>query len=170
MKQPPALMPESFTDLEQLIAARHGSLSTRLKDIAAFVLAHPNTIALETVATVAEQARVPPSALVRFAQALGFDGFSDMQRLFRLRLVEQMPSYADRLAQRENGDAAAGDSLDRLAQAAHGDVGGDLLVGRQVPGGLGGVLHRRLDTRRRNVVHRDAVRRVLAGQRLRQGE
>ena len=119
MKQPPTLMPESFSDLEQLIAARHGGLSTRLKDIAAFVLAHPNTIALETVATVAEQARVPPSALVRFAQALGFDGFSDMQRLFRLRLVEQMPSYADRLAQRESGDAAPGDSLDRLAQAAH---------------------------------------------------
>jgi DNA-binding MurR/RpiR family transcriptional regulator len=65
---------------------------------------------------VAEQAGVHPSALVRFAQALGFDGFSDMQRLFRLRLVEQMPTYADRLAQR---DADAGDTLDRLAAAAH---------------------------------------------------
>ncbi len=119
MKQPPTLMPESFAALEQLIAARHGGLSTRLKDIAAFVLAHPNTIALETVATVAEQARVPPSALVRFAQALGFDGFSDMQRLFRLRLVEQMPSHVDRLVQRAGGDAAESDCLDRLAQASH---------------------------------------------------
>lgn len=119
MKQLTRTVPESFADLEQAIAARHGSLSTRLKEIAAFVLTHPNTIALETVATVAEQAMVPPSALVRFAQALGFDGFSDMQRLFRLRLVEQMPSYADRLAQRETGDAAEGDSLDRLVQAAH---------------------------------------------------
>ena len=110
------LPPDNFADFEQLIAARHEGLSARLKDIAAFALAHPNTIALETVATVAEQAGVHPSALVRFAQALGFDGFSDMQRLFRLRLVEQMPTYADRLAQR---DADAGDTLDRLAAAAH---------------------------------------------------
>jgi DNA-binding MurR/RpiR family transcriptional regulator len=113
------LPPESFADLEQLIAARHDGLSARLKDIATFALANPNTIALETVATVAEQAGVHPSALVRFAQALGFDGFSDMQRLFRLRLVEQMPPYVDRLAQRENAEPAAGDTLDRLAAAAH---------------------------------------------------
>jgi DNA-binding MurR/RpiR family transcriptional regulator len=111
--------PNSFADLEQLIAARHDGLSARLKDIATFALAQPNTIALETVATVAEQAGVQPSALVRFAQALGFDGFSDMQRLFRLRLVEQMPTYADRLAQREAGEAETGDTLDRLAAAAH---------------------------------------------------
>jgi DNA-binding MurR/RpiR family transcriptional regulator len=114
-----AAPPDSFADLEQLIAARHAGLSARLKDIATFALAHPNTIALETVATVAEQAGVQPSALVRFAQALGFDGFSDMQRLFRLRLVEQMPTYADRLAQREGGEADSGDTLDRLAAAAH---------------------------------------------------
>jgi DNA-binding MurR/RpiR family transcriptional regulator len=119
VKQMSAAPPDSFADLEQLITARHESLSARLKDIAAYALAHPNTIALETVATVAEQAGVHPSALVRFAQALGFDGFSDMQRLFRLRLVEQMPSYADRLAQRDNGEAASGDTLDRLAAAAH---------------------------------------------------
>ena len=114
-----AAPPGSFADLEQLIAARHAGLSSRLRDIAVFALAHPNTIALETVATVAEQAGVPPSALVRFAQALGFDGFSDMQRLFRLRLVEQMPSYADRLAQREGLEPGDGDTLDQLAQAAH---------------------------------------------------
>ena len=111
--------PDSFADLEQLIAARHAGLSSRLKDIAVFALAHPNTIALETVATVAEQAGVPPSALVRFAQALGFDGFSDMQRLFRLRLVEQMPSYADRLAQRDGTEPGDADTLDQLAAAAH---------------------------------------------------
>ena len=38
-----------------------------------------------------------PSALVRFAQAFGFDGFTDMQRLFRARLAETGPSYAERL-------------------------------------------------------------------------
>lgn len=116
--------PDSFADLELLIAARHDGLSARLKDIAAFALANPNTVALETVATVAEQAGVHPSALVRFAQALGFDGFSDMQRLFRLRLVERMPSYADRLREHEEGEPGPGDTLDRLARAAHRAIDG----------------------------------------------
>ncbi len=119
MKPPRTALPESFADLERLIAARHASLSSRLKDIAAFVLAHPDIIALETVATVAERALVPPSALVRFAQALGFDGFSDMQRLFRLRLVEQMPGYADRLTPRLDDGLVAADILDRVAREAH---------------------------------------------------
>lgn len=119
LKQMSKAPPGSFADLEQLIAARHDSLSSRLKDIAAFAMAHPNTVALETVASVAEEAGVPPSALVRFAQALGFDGFSDMQRLFRLRLVEQMPSYADRLEEAAPGAPVLGHSLSRLAAAAH---------------------------------------------------
>ncbi len=46
------------------------------------------------------------------------------------------------------------------------DVAGDLFVRGQEPGGLRGVLHRGLDARRRNVVHRDADRGVLPGQRF----
>ena len=134
MKEPRTALPESFAELERLIAARHGGLSSRLKDIAAFVLAHPNIIALETVATVAERALVPPSALVRFAQALGFDGFSDMQRLFRLRLMEQMPGYSHRLMPHVDGDAVTADTLERVARAAHRAI--DELVAETPRAGL----------------------------------
>ena len=89
--------PDSFEALRGAIAARYPALSKRLKTIAEFALAHPDVIALETVAVIAAKAEVQPSALVRFAQALGFDGFSEMQRLFRAQLVERMPSYDVRI-------------------------------------------------------------------------
>ncbi|MCB9943596.1 MAG: MurR/RpiR family transcriptional regulator [Geminicoccaceae bacterium] len=89
--------PERFEELEALIGARYAQMSRRLRDIAEFVLGQPNTVALETVAVAAGQAGVPPSALVRFAQALGFDGYSDMQKLFRVRLTESAESSAERL-------------------------------------------------------------------------
>ena len=61
---------------------------------------------------------VQPSTLVRFAQALGYQGFSDLQDVFRSRLRDRVPSYDERLAQmREHGIAAskAGLLLDGFA-------------------------------------------------------
>ena len=91
------LPPGDFDGLRHLIGARYASLSTRLRQIAEYALANPEDIALETVAVVAARAGVQPSALVRFAQAFGYDGFSEMQRVFRRRLVERVPRYRERL-------------------------------------------------------------------------
>jgi DNA-binding MurR/RpiR family transcriptional regulator len=99
---PPAA-PASFDELRAAIAARYPELSPRLRQIAEFALAQPDDLALETVAVVAERAGVQPSALIRFAQALGYDGFSDMQRVFRARLLARSPSYADRLREQASG-------------------------------------------------------------------
>jgi DNA-binding MurR/RpiR family transcriptional regulator len=54
-------------------------------------------MALETIAVIASRAKVPPSSLIRFSKALGFDGFTRMQRLFRDRLVARTPSYGERI-------------------------------------------------------------------------
>ena len=54
-------------------------------------------MALETIAVIASRAKVPPSSLIRFSKALGFDGFSRMQRLFRDRLVARTPTYGERI-------------------------------------------------------------------------
>ena len=87
----------SFDDLRARIGERHGHLSKRLRQVAEFALANPNDIALETVAVLAARAGVQPSTLVRFAKAMGFDGFSDMQRIFQMRLVDRYPSYEERI-------------------------------------------------------------------------
>jgi DNA-binding MurR/RpiR family transcriptional regulator len=95
---PPASKhPTDFDALRDAIAARYGSLSKRLQQVAEFALAHPDDMALETIAVIAARAKVPPSSLIRFSKALGFDGFTRMQRLFRDRLVARTPSYGERI-------------------------------------------------------------------------
>jgi DNA-binding MurR/RpiR family transcriptional regulator len=89
----------TYDELRGAIAQRHRALSGRLQQIAEFVLDHPTEVALGTVAEVAERSGVPPSAIVRFAHALGFGGFTQLQQVFRSRLVAGVaPSYKARLA------------------------------------------------------------------------
>src|SRR5262245_57854106 len=94
----PADTAMSYDELRGAIAQRHRALSGRLQQIAEFVLDHPTDVALGTVAEIAERSGVPPSAIVRFAHALGFVGFTQMQQVFRSRLVAGVaPSYKARL-------------------------------------------------------------------------
>ncbi len=96
--------PRSYEEFRHRLAERHERLSPRLKEVAEFALAHPEEVALEKVAQLARRAGVPPSALVRFAQALGFEGFGDLQRLFKERLVTRLPAYAERIRRLERSE------------------------------------------------------------------
>jgi DNA-binding MurR/RpiR family transcriptional regulator len=81
------------TDVEQFlqrITQEYDSLSKRLKAIAHYVEMHRGHLGLEGIQSLAEQCGVQPSAVVRFAQHFGFSGFSEMQRLFRDGLAEQI--------------------------------------------------------------------------------
>jgi DNA-binding MurR/RpiR family transcriptional regulator len=79
---------------------------------------HPNEMALGTVASIAGRARVQPSSIVRFANALGYKGFSALQQVFRSRLVEGAgPSYRERIAAMRDAGANG-----RAPSAATGDV------------------------------------------------
>lgn len=98
----------AYDDLRTDIAAQYRNLSNRLQQIARFALDNPDVMALETIAVISERADVQPSAMIRFAKALGFDGFTDMQRVFRSRLVEGTPRYRDRIRSLQ---ASADDSL-----------------------------------------------------------
>ena len=94
-----ATPPRDFASLKALIAGRAAALPKRLTQIAAFALENPDEIAFGTVSSIAEQAQVQPSALVRFSQALGYQGFSDMQEIFRSRLRDRILNYDERLQQ-----------------------------------------------------------------------
>lgn len=129
----PASPPQDFAALRALMAQRRDQLPKRLAQIADFALRQPQDIAFRTVADIADLAAVPPSALVRFAQALGFPGFSDLQAIFRAHARDRWPDYDARLeALREgasddgpaallHGFIAAGQqSLDRLRVGSDG--------------------------------------------------
>jgi DNA-binding MurR/RpiR family transcriptional regulator len=89
---------QNFADLNREISSRYENLSKRLRQIAEFALQNPNEIAIESIAVIAQHAGVQPSALIRFAKAFGFEGFSDLQRIFQQRLRESRPSYSERIA------------------------------------------------------------------------
>jgi DNA-binding MurR/RpiR family transcriptional regulator len=89
--------PNTFDALQKAIVEQFPSLSKRLQQIASYALENPSELALETIATVAERAKVQPSTLIRFAKVFGFSGYSDMQRVFRVRLTDAMPDYKERL-------------------------------------------------------------------------
>lgn len=90
----PPLSVEEFRDR---LAVVTGDLPRRLRQCADFIAANTDRIAVSTVAELAAGADVPPSALIRFCQILGFSGFSEMQRLFRGAYAPGWPDYETRL-------------------------------------------------------------------------
>ena len=110
-------LPETYEEMVHEISASYGRLSKRLKQIAGYSLDHPNAFAIDTIAETARKAEVQPSALIRFAQAFGFDGFSDVQRLFQQRLLEARPSYKSRLESvRHSADNTPSALLNRFVE------------------------------------------------------
>ncbi|NIA67421.1 MurR/RpiR family transcriptional regulator [Pelagibius litoralis] len=89
--------PRDFVGLRSLLMERHQTLPKRLAQVARFAVAHPDEMAFGTAASIAEQASVQPSTLVRFAQTIGYQGFSDLQEIFRARLRDRWPDYEERL-------------------------------------------------------------------------
>jgi DNA-binding MurR/RpiR family transcriptional regulator len=100
----------TYDDLQAEIGRRFPSLSPQLQQIARYALERPQDVALDTVAAAANKAQVQPSAMVRFAQALGYDGYSDMQRIFRDRLLQRSASYRDRIATLRRAHPRVGES------------------------------------------------------------
>jgi DNA-binding MurR/RpiR family transcriptional regulator len=92
-----AVPPQDFRALRDLIVRRREGLPKRLVQVADFAVAHPQEIAFRTVAEIAAAAAVQPSTLVRFAQALGYAGFSDLQAVFRAHARDRWPDYDARL-------------------------------------------------------------------------
>ena len=91
--------PRDFTALRALVLARSPTLPRRLVQIAQFALDNPDEIAFGTAASIAAKAEVQPSTLVRLSQALGYQGFSEFQLVFRSRLRERVLNYDERMQQ-----------------------------------------------------------------------
>ena len=91
-------LPDRFETLTNKITERYPSLSNRFQQIARYLTQNPNTVALQSVTRIAEQADVHPSSVVRFAQHLGYSGFKEMQLVFQTRLVTAAPGFNERIS------------------------------------------------------------------------
>jgi len=103
MQKPPQTLPE----LKAVVTEKYNTLSKRLSQVAQYLLDNPDEIAFGTVAVISKDAGVHPSTLVRFANTFGYSGFSEMQGLFQQELLQDTPSYQERvrLAQQEMHDS-----------------------------------------------------------------
>ncbi|MEM9343768.1 MAG: MurR/RpiR family transcriptional regulator [Pseudomonadota bacterium] len=86
----------------------------RLAQCADYIEENIENITIATVAETAAGAGVSPSAMMRFAQAMGFEGYSDMQRLFRASIKRELPDYSTRLKHLQ--EAGAGSPSAMLAE------------------------------------------------------
>jgi DNA-binding MurR/RpiR family transcriptional regulator len=99
---------ETFDALRGRIKERFEGLSPHLQRLARYALEDPNHFALDTVTDVATRVSVQPSTVIRFAKEFGYTGFSQMQKVFRLRLIEGVPAVRRQAFQnRERLEGAA---------------------------------------------------------------
>lgn len=101
-------LPRDFSSLRALIVERAGVLPRRLKEVATYALENPDEVAFGTVASIAMEADVQPSTLVRFSQSLGYQGFSELQDVFRSRLRDRVLNYEERIEQLKEHTRASG--------------------------------------------------------------
>jgi len=108
----------TYAELKDAISDAYPTLSPQLQRLARYALDKPHDLALGTVAAVAEANAVQPSSTIRFANALGFDGFSQMQQVFRSHLVERGAPYRERIQRMPPGGPAAGGVLHQFVGEA----------------------------------------------------
>ncbi len=124
--------PGTIEELQARLLSLDGSMPKRLKQCADFVAEKPERIAVSTVADLAAEAGVQPSAFVRFCQLLGFSGYSEMQRLFREAYAPRRPDYRTRLETlRASGQDSAGALLGEFVEAGRHSL--ELLAGNLDP-------------------------------------
>lgn len=93
-----ARKPANLDELRELITRESERLTPRMRDAARHALEHPSDVALQPISAVASAAGMAPSAFVRMAKALGFEGYSDLQRLFIAPLQDAVkPTFRERI-------------------------------------------------------------------------
>lgn len=107
--------PATLEPLRERIAALGDTLTPRLRQAALYALEHPNDMALNPVAQVAALSGIPAAAFIRMAQALGFAGYAELQRLFIEPLQRAAPpSFRERI-RHFGGELAIDDPADPAA-------------------------------------------------------
>eukprot|EP01037_Dinobryon_pediforme_P020135 gene20135-20682_t len=88
--------PGSYEEFRAVLSSGSMRFPKQLRQVAIFMSQNPSDIALGTVAEIARDAGVQPSALVRFAKSLGYPGFTDLQEIFKTYVKANWPDARDR--------------------------------------------------------------------------
>ena len=85
--------------LSAYIQARFDEFSRSQKDVAQYIVDHLDEVAFQTAEELARRANTSSSTVVRFSQALGFEGFPELQTSAR-------EEYRRRVARRRRATGA----------------------------------------------------------------
>ncbi len=108
-------MPADFDALACLIRAQFPELSPQFQVGAAFLLDHPDEVAVSSMRKVAQRAQVQPASLVRLAQLFGFPGWNEMRDLFVERVRTRPAPMTQRARSLVKSGARAALAHDLLA-------------------------------------------------------
>src|SRR5579862_7222348 len=75
--------PTGHQALSAYIRARFDEFSRSQKDVAQYIVDHLDEAAFQTAEELARRASTSSSTVVRFSQALGFEGFPELQQAAR---------------------------------------------------------------------------------------
>ncbi len=81
--RPPANGTSEHQSLSKYIQARFDECSRSQKDVAQYIVDHLDEAAFQTAEELARRANTSSSTVVRFSQALGFEGFPELQAAAR---------------------------------------------------------------------------------------
>ena len=103
--------------LSAYIQARFDEFSRSQKDVAQYIVDHLDEVAFQTAEELARRANTSSSTVVRFSQALGFEGFPELQAQareeYRRRVAAGLETHGVIEANGSNGNAAPLFSLDQ---------------------------------------------------------
>lgn len=118
---PKSSTPSDYEELIRLIHERHDHMSKSYQRLAVYLTQNPNDVAVLSASAIAERCGVHASNVVRFAQALGYDGFKTLQGLFQKRLSTAAPGFEARVKALER-------DLDARKDRSEGGFLRDLIV------------------------------------------
>jgi DNA-binding MurR/RpiR family transcriptional regulator len=90
--------PHGHQALSDYITARFDEFSRSQKDVAQYIVDHLDEAAFQTAEELARRASTSSSTVVRFSQALGFEGFPELQQAAREEYRRRPPGPADAAA------------------------------------------------------------------------
>jgi len=105
--RPPANGTSDHQSLSKYIQARFDECSRSQKDVAQYIVDHLDEAAFQTAEELARRANTSSSTVVRFSQALGFEGFPELQAAAR---EEYRRVHTKTEPKNGTGAAAAGSS------------------------------------------------------------
>jgi len=124
---------EAPTSTKDLVAAVSSELTPAERRIAEAVLAEPTLLAFGTVSDLANRVGTSRPTIVRFANTLGFKGYTQLQRHVRIDLSHRLARPSERIRHDDEAALPARAALDSAIASVFDALEGDHLAELAAP-------------------------------------